>query len=162
MPLLTQTLSEMSITALLVFSIFAIGDPNLQIPHALAPACVGSVITMINIGFGGFAIGLNPARDFGPRLIAALTGDGGKGLFDSSAWIYLFSPILGAVFGGYAYTQLSGYAQSKRVARRAKEMLRDQGIYGVVVPTRTALKRSLEEPRAEPTAIPQMPQLAAA
>ena len=159
MPLISQTVSEMSVTALLVFSIFAIGDPNLAIPHALTPACVGTVITLINIGFGGFAIGLNPARDLGPRLIATLTGDGG--LFDAGACIYLLSPILGAVLGGYAYTQLASYAQSRRVVRQAAALLRDQGVYGVVVPTPDAMRRSLEQPPSSPAGS-QMPQLALA
>lgn len=154
MPLISQTISEMGITALLVFCIFAIGDPNLRVPSALAPTCVGLVITLINIGFGNFGIGLNPARDFGPRLVATLMGDGA--LFDRGAWIYLLGPVFGAIFGGYAYNTSSSIARSRRMVRRATADLRDQGVYGVVVPTNQALRRSLEESQPPPA----RPQLA--
>ena len=119
MPLLSQSISEMSITALLVFCIFAIGDPDLHVPHELVPASVGVVITLINIGFGSFGIGLNPARDLGPRLVAAFTGE--FHLFEPGAWIYLIGPVFGAILGGYAYTRARATrARSSWCAARAQ------------------------------------------
>lgn len=143
MPLLSQSISEMSITALLVFCIFAIGDPDLHVPHELVPTSVGVVITLINIGFGSFGIGLNPARDLGPRLVAAFTGE--FHLFEPGAWIYLIGPVFGAILGGYAYTTGSRYARSKLMVRRASADLRNQGVWGVVVPTEQSVRQSLEQ-----------------
>ena len=121
----------------------AIGDLDLHVPHELVPASVGVVITLINIGFGSFGIGLNPARDLGPRLVAAFTGE--FHLFEPGAWIYLIGPVFGAILGGYAYTTGSRYARSKLMVRRASADLRNQGVWGVVVPTEQSVRQSLEQ-----------------
>jgi len=41
--------------------------------------------------------GFNPARDFGPRIVAWLAG--WKTVAFQSAWLYIVAPIVGAVFG---------------------------------------------------------------
>ena len=60
------TVAEVGGAALLAFLIFAIGDPRLGVPHAIAPAAVGCVVTTINFAFANLGVGLNPARDIGP------------------------------------------------------------------------------------------------
>ena len=57
---------------------------------------------VIGIGFGvggatGYAI--NPARDFGPRIMHALLPIKGKG---SSDWAYAWIPIVGPILGALA------------------------------------------------------------
>lgn len=52
------------------------------------------------------ATGLNPARDFAPRLVAYLFG--WKGAFTGHWWIYLVVPPLGGIFGAFAYTKFLG------------------------------------------------------
>ncbi len=58
-------------TALLVAMVLAIGDPkNVNPPSWLGPILVGVTVLGIGLAFGsnaGYAI--NPARDFGPRLL---------------------------------------------------------------------------------------------
>lgn len=51
---------------------------------------------------------LNPARDFGPRLMTAMVGYGGEtfSTMDYFFWIPLIAPIIGAVIGGAIYTCL--------------------------------------------------------
>ncbi|MBU2973920.1 MULTISPECIES: MIP/aquaporin family protein [Zobellia] len=58
-------------------------------------------LLVMGIGFGlggptGYAI--NPARDFGPRLLHAILPLQGKG---SSDWGYAWVPIVGPLFGGF-------------------------------------------------------------
>jgi glycerol uptake facilitator protein len=95
-------------TALLVGLIFAIVDIRNSPPQAnLAPLIIGFLVVAIGLSFGyntGYAI--NPARDFGPRLWAAIVGfssdlalPGKNGYF----WIPIVGPILGGIVGGLVY-----------------------------------------------------------
>lgn len=95
-------------TALLVGLIFAIVDARNSPPGAnVAPYIIGILVVAIALSFGyntGYAI--NPARDFGPRLLAALVGFDSKLAIpgpDSYFWIPIVGPILGAIFGGLTY-----------------------------------------------------------
>lgn len=95
-------------TALLVGLIFAIVDIRNSPPQAnLAPLIIGFLVVAIGLSFGyntGYAI--NPARDFGPRLWAAIVGfpsnealPGQNGYF----WIPIVGPILGGAVGAIIY-----------------------------------------------------------
>jgi glycerol uptake facilitator protein len=98
-------------TAFLVAFIFALTDERNQAPRAnLAPVIVGFVVVAIGLSYGanaGYAI--NPARDFGPRLFAAIAGwgkvalPGDYGNVNSYLWIPIVGPFLGGVIGAYAY-----------------------------------------------------------
>ena len=44
---------------------------------------------------------MNPARDFGPRLVTLFTGWGGAAL--TAGWVYTLGPCLGACLGAHAY-----------------------------------------------------------
>jgi glycerol uptake facilitator protein len=66
----------------------------------LGPVLVGALVWSIGLSLGattGYAI--NPARDFGPRLIHSLLPIPGKGTSD---WGYSWVPILGPVAGAAA------------------------------------------------------------
>ena len=41
--------------------------------------------------------GFNPARDFGPRIVAWFAG--WRSVAFTNAWLYIVAPIVGAVFG---------------------------------------------------------------
>ena len=41
--------------------------------------------------------GFNPARDFGPRIVAYLAG--WKAVAFQGWWVYVLGPIVGAIFG---------------------------------------------------------------
>ena len=68
-------------------------------------------LLVIGIGFGlggptGYAI--NPARDFGPRLLHAILPLKNKGTSDwSYAWVPIVGPIIGAVLAALAFTLVS-------------------------------------------------------
>ncbi len=95
-------------TALLVGLIFAIVDIRNSPPGAnIAPFIIGFLVVAIGLSFGyntGYAI--NPARDFGPRLLAAVVGFDSKLALpgsDNYFWIPIVGPILGGIFGGVTY-----------------------------------------------------------
>jgi glycerol uptake facilitator protein len=90
-------------TALLLLLIFAIGDQRNLPPQAnLAPLVVGLIVVAIGVSFGklhGYAI--NPARDFGPRLLTVLVGYKNNGLTAGSSvwWVPIAGPLAGGLIG---------------------------------------------------------------
>lgn len=100
-------------TAVLVFMVFALtSEANRSSPPAhfeaffigLSVAVVGSVIGPLTGG------SINPARDFGPRLVAAAIGWGAVALPgpDGGFWICLVGPMVGGPLGGLIW-QLVGH-----------------------------------------------------
>jgi glycerol uptake facilitator protein len=94
---------EMLGTGFLVFMIFIIVK---YIPSAFLRAIlIGSVVTLIIIPVGPLTqAALNPARDIGPRIIAALSGQDTTA-FASMGWIvaYMLGPFAGGVLGLFVY-----------------------------------------------------------
>jgi glycerol uptake facilitator protein len=94
-------------TGLLLLLIFAITDEFHAVPPAnLTPVIIGLVVVAIGISFGGMhGYPINPARDFGPRLFAALAGFRNNGLTDGAAtwWIPIVAPLLGGLLGAAIY-----------------------------------------------------------
>lgn len=93
-------------TALLLFLILAVTEERNNPPGALAPVAVGLIVVAIGMSYGplhGYAI--NPARDFGPRLLAAVAGFSNNGLTDGSGifWVPIVGPLLGGIIGAAAY-----------------------------------------------------------
>lgn len=94
-------------TAILLFLIMAITDERNSPPGAnLAPLLIGLIVIAIGMSFGpmhGYAI--NPARDFGPRLLIVVAGFKNNGLTDGSGvfWVPILGPILGGILGTALY-----------------------------------------------------------
>ena len=93
-------------TALLLLLVFAIIDERNQLPGWLAPILIGLVVLGIGTSFGalhGYAI--NPARDFGPRILTVLAGFKPNGLTDGSGvfWVPVVGPLAGGVLGAGLY-----------------------------------------------------------
>jgi glycerol uptake facilitator protein len=100
-------------TALLALVVFATTDEkNLPIPiERLAPVFIGLTVSiLISVIAPLTQACFNPARDFGPRVFAAIAGWGkvaipgpnGSGFFT----VYVLAPIVGAVLGGGLYSRL--------------------------------------------------------
>jgi glycerol uptake facilitator protein len=104
-------IDELIGTALLVGIVLAVID-NLNLPPKgnLAPWIIGLVVAGVGMSYGantGYAI--NPARDFGPRLLAWAAGwgdiamPGNYGNVDWYFWIPIVGPIVGGIVGALVY-----------------------------------------------------------
>lgn len=96
---------------LLIFVAALIDRRNLAPKSNLTPFLVGLAVAAIGMSFGanaGYAI--NPARDFGPRLLAWVFGWGQVALpgngpwFSNYFWIPIVGPLVGGVVGMWLYT----------------------------------------------------------
>ena len=89
-------------TFLLVLFVFALTeDCNVGRPSSdMQPLFIGLTVSSIIFFVAPITqCGLNPARDFGPRLVAYFTGWGDAALPDSVGgwfWVYILAPIVGA------------------------------------------------------------------
>jgi len=116
-PLLDQVIG----TAFLVLLILAVVDVLNMAPKGnIGPFIIGLIVVAIGISFGanaGYAI--NPARDFGPRVLAWLAGWGHNAFpgIDNYFWIPIVGPLIGGVVGAYLYDFL---IHDVLVARGAK------------------------------------------
>ena len=116
-------------TAFLLIMIVAVIDHrNQAVKSGLAALAIGLAVAAIGISYGanaGYAI--NPARDFGPRLIAWAAGWGRVALpgtynvagfgFSNYFWIPIVGPLVGGVIGVILYDLFIGdvlYARLKK------------------------------------------------
>lgn len=94
-------------TAILVFVIFALtARSNARAMGNLAPFFVGfTVAVLISLFAPMTQAGWNPARDFGPRLVAALLGWGPIAIPgpESGFWVYIVGPLVGGPVGGLVW-----------------------------------------------------------
>jgi glycerol uptake facilitator protein len=101
---LNAAVAEIFGTAVLLWGILASGDSkNLGLMHNLGPFLVGGTVLAVGLSLGGpSGYAINPARDFGPRLLGQLVGT--QGLFDTGYWLIpIIFPIIGAVIGIFLY-----------------------------------------------------------
>ena len=107
--------SEVIGTLVLALVVFALSDPrNRNAPPAgMAPIFIGlTVACLISVIAPLTQACFNPARDFGPRLLASLAGWGSIALpgHDGNGWswltVYIIAPITGALLGGALHEHL--------------------------------------------------------
>ena len=102
-PLIDQIIGTM----FLIILVFALIDTLNQPPKGnLAPLAVGLAVAAIGMSYGanaGYAI--NPARDFGPRVVAWLAGWGQVALpgVNNYFWVPIVGPLIGGVIGAFIY-----------------------------------------------------------
>ena len=93
--------SEIIGTFVLVFVVGAIFSRAVSangLAAGVGPYLVGSLVWGIGLSLGGTTgYAINPARDFGPRLMHAILPIAGKG---GSDWSYATIPIIGPLIGG--------------------------------------------------------------
>jgi glycerol uptake facilitator protein len=104
-------LAEFLGTLILALAVFAMTDErNSAAPAArFAPVFIGLTVAILICVFAPLTQAcFNPARDFGPRVVAwaagwdtiAIPGPNGSGFFT----VYILAPIAGAIAGGGLYT----------------------------------------------------------
>ena len=99
-------------TFLLLLMIFALTEGcNVGRPDdAIAPLFIGLTVTSIICLIAPLTqAGLNPARDFGPRMVAWLTGWGTAAFPDQSGgffFVYILAPIIGALLASFFFVYL--------------------------------------------------------
>ena len=99
-------------TFLLVFLIFALTEGcNVGRPSSdSAPLWIGlTVSSVICLVAPLTQAGLNPARDFGPRVVAMIMGWGKAAQPDSCGgafWVYILAPIIGGIIASILFTKL--------------------------------------------------------
>jgi glycerol uptake facilitator protein len=105
---------------LLIFVVALIDLRNTAVGSNLAPLAIGLAVAAIGMSYGanaGYAI--NPARDFGPRLLAYFGGWGKVALpgtyhalggpnFTGYFWIPIVGPLIGGVVGVLLYDLFIG------------------------------------------------------
>lgn len=121
----TALLTEIIITMFLVMVILAVGETrNSNKPLAnLAPVMIGLTIAIIGGSFGvltGFA--MNPARDFGPKLFAMISGWGPNALGQNMYfWVPIVGPIIGGLFAGFVFDKgIKRYMEAEEITQEAK------------------------------------------
>jgi aquaporin-7 len=107
---LTAFYTEALATGMLLLCIYAITDQNNRSPGTVGtPFAFALMIMALGMSFGmntGYA--MNPARDFGPRLLTCIVGYGSKvwTADDYYFWIPIVGPLAGGVVGAGIYTLL--------------------------------------------------------
>jgi len=103
-------------TFMLVFGALFIVGPNIEISGtevqnfglgALDALPIGIVVWVIGIALGGTTgYAINPARDFGPRLMYQMLPRKNKNADWSYSWVPIIGPLTGGTIAGLAYTLL--------------------------------------------------------
>ena len=108
--------SEFIGTFVLVFGVLFIAIPNIEIDGlevssfglgALEALPVGILVWVIGLSLGGTTgYAINPARDFGPRIVYQLIPRKNKDADWSYAWIPILGPFTGGFVAGFIYLLL--------------------------------------------------------
>jgi len=116
-------------TAFLVFFVFAVTDArNSSGPgKRLLPVFIGLAVSIIiSVVAPLTQAGLNPARDFGPRLFAYLAGWGPiaiPGPHGGFLTVYILAPLAGGIVGSGLYQLAFGSGPARATEKPAKKTL---------------------------------------
>ena len=99
-------------TFVLVFVIFCLTEScNVGRPdNNMAPVYIGFTVTILQCITAALTqCGMNPARDFAPRLVALIFGWGAWAFPDASGgafFVYILAPIVGGILAGILFTKV--------------------------------------------------------
>merc|ERR1719247_2152358 len=95
-------------TFILAFVIFSLTNPRNKVLGSTArpgaPFMIGATVAVLVALYAPMTqCGMNPARDFGPRLVAAMSGWGKVAIPGprDGFWVYIVGPCLGAPVGAF-------------------------------------------------------------
>lgn len=110
-------------TFLLLLMIFALTEGcNVGRPHdALAPLFIGLTVSSVICLIAPLTqAGLNPARDFGPRMVAWATGWGDAAFPDRVGgffFVYILGPVVGGIFASLFFVHVLEPAMKRSSAQ---------------------------------------------
>lgn len=110
-------------TFMVMLTILAITDKRnasyrTSIMSGMAPFWIGGSVAMAISVFAPLTMaGLNPARDFSPRMVALIFGWGFIAIPANTWWVYFFGPFIGAVLSGALYRFTLGRHYKERCAK---------------------------------------------
>ena len=111
-------------TAVLVFVIFALTDGRrAPVGGAITPLLIGfTVAVLISLFAPVTQAGWNPARDFGPRLVAFAAGWGEVAIPGphNGFWVYILGPLAGGLAGGAVYEVTLGRVRATAADERSR------------------------------------------
>ena len=161
-PVTTAFLAEAIGTAFLACFVFTLTSARDPVgPRHAVPVFIGLALAVIIMIIAPLTqAGLNPARDFGPRLVAYLLGwgavaiPGPRGGFFT---VYIVAPIFGAVVGAGVYEWLShslshSTPAQERAPGTAALLARSDEVEVGVYDSNTVMEKVVMNP-AEPTVI---------
>ncbi len=104
--LIGAIITEILGTAVLLWGVLASGDKrNTGLMHNMGPFLVAFTVLAVGLSLGGpSGYAINPARDFGPRLLGLVTGT--QNLFTPDFYwliVPIFGPLIGGVLGVFVY-----------------------------------------------------------
>nr|UJH94483.1 IC01 [Starmerella bombicola] len=107
-PVASAWFNEVSATALIHTIVFAVGDrSNISPARGMNALVIGFSVTAMGSSFGYLSpFGMNPVRDFAPRIFLSMVGFP-KQLWTFKDWWWvtggITGPLLGGVLGAFAY-----------------------------------------------------------
>jgi len=110
-------------TFLLLLMIFALTEGcNIGRPHdAMAPMFIGLTVSSVICLIAPLTqAGLNPARDFGPRMVAWMAGWGAAAFPDKSGgffFVYILGPIIGGILAALFFVYVLEPAMKRSSVR---------------------------------------------
>jgi len=100
---------ETVLTFLLMLVIMAVAT-DLRVPKAISGLAIGATVAVDCLAAGKCCgASMNPARSFGPALMAG-------GMAMKAMWLYVLAPIGGATLAAWTYTHLAGSAGAADVS----------------------------------------------
>lgn len=96
---------EIVLTFIFVITVLGVTDKKMADHGSFAGIVIGATLTLVHIlGIGLTGTSVNPARSFGPALIAAFSGN-----LDPLAcvWVFIIGPIVGAALAAIVYDMLT-------------------------------------------------------
>mmetsp|Transcript_1929 Transcript_1929/g.4438 ORF Transcript_1929/g.4438 Transcript_1929/m.4438 type:complete len:402 (-) Transcript_1929:1044-2249(-) len=104
--------SEAIGTGVLAFVVFSLTNPkNDAVDDKFIPVVIGLTVgALVSCIAPLTQAGFNPARDFGPRIIAWLAG--WRAVAFKKAWVYILAPVVGALGGAFVSDRVL-YADSE-------------------------------------------------
>ncbi len=96
-------ITEVVLTFIFVFAIC--GVTSKESFGSVAGIVIGLTLALVHLlGLPVTGTSVNPARSFGPALVAMLTGASGGAEAFAQVWVYILAPLIGGALAAVAYT----------------------------------------------------------